>query len=76
MKFSKELSEYRFECELNPLIGIGTCGLYIVHGAFKTGAELTSWDLKGVLNETYFEFSNYLVFRPAMSHVLNFLKFF
>ena len=41
MKISKELSEYCFECELNPLIDIGTCGLHIVHGAFKTGAEST-----------------------------------
>ena len=49
VKFSKELSEYRCECELNPLIDIGTCGLHIVHGAFKTRAESTSWDRKGVL---------------------------
>ena len=36
VKCSKELSEYRCKCELNPLIDIGTCGLHIVHGAFKT----------------------------------------
>ena len=49
VKCSKELSEYRCEYELNPLIDIGTCGLHIVHGAFKTIAESTSWDRKGVL---------------------------
>ena len=38
---------------MNPLIDIAMCGIHIVNGAFKTGAESTSWDLKGVLKGSY-----------------------
>ena len=27
------------------LIVLGSCGLYIVHGAYKTGQQQTNWDL-------------------------------
>ena len=52
-KFFNELSKYRCDCELNPLIAIGSCGIHIMHGAFKTGAESTSWDVKSVLKGSY-----------------------
>ena len=42
-KFLKELSKYRSECEINPLIDICSSGLHIIHGAFKTGSESTSF---------------------------------
>ena len=49
-KFFNELSKYRCDCEL---IDIGSCGIHIMHGAFKTGAESTSWDIKSVLKGSY-----------------------
>ena len=31
------------------LINIGSCSLLIAHGAFKSGAESTGWNLKATL---------------------------
>ena len=30
-------------------INIGSCGLHIIHGAFKSGVETTNWNIKKVL---------------------------
>ena len=38
--------EAREEQELPKLVDIGSCGLHIIHGAFKTGAESTDWNLE------------------------------
>ena len=40
-KFIESLKRYRLMNERSQLIKIGSCGLYIVHGAYKTGAEST-----------------------------------
>ena len=42
LKFSESLKSYRSEWELPKLINIGTCGLYIIHGAFKFRTEATN----------------------------------
>ena len=42
LKFSESLKSYRSEWELPKLINIGTCGLCIIHGAFKFGTEATN----------------------------------
>ena len=48
-KLFEALVSYRSECELPQLINIGSCGLHVINGAFRTGAEATSWDIKGTL---------------------------
>ena len=47
--FLKEFCEQREENELAQLLDIGTCGLHMINGAFKTGAEKSSWELKKTL---------------------------
>ena len=39
LKFSGRLSQYREECKLLQLVAMGTCGLHVVHGAFRASAE-------------------------------------
>ena len=41
LKFFDEIAKDRFESEQHELIFIGVCGLHLIHGAFKTCAELT-----------------------------------
>ena len=48
-KYFEALENYRAECELPKLINIGSCSLHIIHGAFQTGAEKSSWNLKKTL---------------------------
>ena len=36
------------------LIDIGSCGLHILHNAFKKGADSTQWDLASILSGLYF----------------------
>ena len=54
-KFFNELSIYRCDWKLNPLIDETSIVVasIIMHGAFKTGAESTSWDIKSVLKGSY-----------------------
>ena len=39
------LNAERCENEFPSLINIGSCGLHVVHGAFKTGFQSVDWDL-------------------------------
>ena len=39
LKFHRDLQSSCEEQELPTLIDIGSCGLHIIYGAFKTGAE-------------------------------------
>ena len=42
------LQKDRVEKEQNNLIHIGSCSLHIMHGAFKTGAESSGWNMKAI----------------------------
>ena len=42
------LNAERCENEFPSLINIGSCGLHVVHGAFKTGFQSVDWDLNKV----------------------------
>ena len=44
--FYDEVIKNRKEMELHQLINIGSCGLHIIHGSFKTGIEVTHWNIK------------------------------
>ena len=40
------------------LINIGSCGLHIVHNAFKTGAVSSTWDISSFLSSLYYLFKD------------------
>ena len=52
-KFYDELVKQRQEMELHQLINIGSCGLHIIHSAFKTGVEKTDWCIKNTLKGSF-----------------------
>ena len=52
--FLKKLKKERIDNELNGIIEKGSCSLHIVHGAYKTGAEKTDWNLHKVMKGSYF----------------------
>ena len=43
----------RKEKGLPQLINIGSCGLHVIHGSFKTGAEKTDWNLKKIMKAAH-----------------------
>ena len=52
--FLKKLKKERIDNKLNGIIDIGSCSLHMVHGAYKTGAEKTDWNLHKVMKGSYF----------------------
>ena len=54
LKFMQELIKHREELEIEEkMIDIGTCGLHVVHGAFKCGIESTEWKIKETLKSSH-----------------------
>jgi len=58
-KFYKDFCSDRalLEPELPLLFDIGTCGLHVVHGAFRTGFESTGWKLDVILKSLWYLFN-------------------
>ena len=53
-KFYQEIVKRREELEIhNKMIDIGSCGLHIIHGAFKTGIKSTNWNAEKTLRGSY-----------------------
>ena len=52
-RFYNEVVKQRQEMELHQLINIGSCGLHIIHDAFKTGVEKTEWCIKNALKGSF-----------------------
>ena len=52
-KFFNSFTKKREEDELPALINIGSCGLHVIHGAFKTGVEATNWNVKKTLRGAF-----------------------
>ena len=46
LEIFSSVTKKREEDELPALINIGSCGLHVIHGAFKTGVEATNWNIK------------------------------
>ena len=51
--FMKKLNAAREKDELPGLIDIGSCNLHIIHGAFKIGAESTTWNVAHTLKGAF-----------------------
>ena len=49
VKFFESLKAYSSQSDLPKLMNISSCGLHIIHGAFKSGTEAASWQLKATL---------------------------
>ena len=46
------------DLDIPGLLNIGSCGLHVVHGAFKQGASKTGWKLDGVMRALYHCFND------------------
>ena len=53
VKFLQNVQDHREVNEQPLLVGIGSCELHTIHGAFKDGVQSTDWILKEVLNSAY-----------------------
>ena len=42
--------------DASALISVGSCGLHVVHNAFKTGAQASEWNVEEVLSSLYWLF--------------------
>ena len=80
-KFYSKLVEQRKEISSPGMIDIGSCGLHIIHGTFKTGLEATGWALKSilkgahtVLHDTPAHRANYLTFTGSDQYPLFFCE--
>ena len=53
-KFIDELSnDDAFGSDKSELLGIGSCGLHVVHGAFQTGHNAVNWNVNSTLRAFY-----------------------
>ena len=52
-KFINLLQKDRVEKEQRNLIDIGSCSLHVIHGAFKTGAESSGWNMKATIKGVF-----------------------
>ena len=48
-KFYDNITIDKEKSELSGLINIGSYGLHVLHGAFKTGVEAAGWEIKKLL---------------------------
>jgi hypothetical protein len=53
LKLLREIQDERQNNKLSSLIDIGSCSLHLIHGAFKTGSEKSSWDLHKILKGAF-----------------------
>lgn len=54
-KLLNDLTTFLSEIEPNnpKMFDLGTCGLHVVHNAFKTGMQITEWNIVGFLRAIY-----------------------
>ena len=53
LNFLNDIAKDHVANEQHKLIFIGTCGLHVMHGAFKTGAKSTDWKMKKILKAAF-----------------------
>ena len=52
--FYEKLVQHRADVQIAQLmVSIGSCGLHIIHGAFKFAFQKTSWGMKGIIKGTF-----------------------
>jgi hypothetical protein len=55
-KFYDELVDQRNSEDLPKLLNMGSCSLHVIHGAFKTGAQKTGWNVDSFLRSLQYLF--------------------
>ena len=65
--FYDEVVKNREEMELHQLTNIGSCGLHIMHGSFKTGIEVTDWNIKPLQKVLFKSYTIHLLDRMITS---------
>jgi hypothetical protein len=56
--FFEKLQNELFKDTDSSLINIGSCGLHVVHGAFKHACKSVDWDIESVLTSAYWLFKD------------------
>ena len=74
-KFFSSVTKKREEDELPALINIGSCGLHVIHGAFKTGVEATNWNIKKTLRSAFYILHDYPARREDYESVTDCSKY-
>lgn len=59
-KFYRDYTDERKKMhpDTSNLVDIGSCGLHVVHGAFKTGANTTGWQIDNLLRSLWYLFAD------------------
>ena len=57
-KFYGRFTKSREISELTGLINMGSCGLHVIHGVFKSGAMSCEWDILKILKGLYALFND------------------
>ena len=52
-KVFDSLQKHREELEYSSLLNLGSCGLHVVHGAFKAGLQESGWDIHKILKAVW-----------------------
>lgn len=55
--FEDLAAEIRLEKETD-LLNVGSCGLHVLHGAYKNAMESTEWGIEEILKAAYYLFNN------------------
>ena len=74
IKFLEEISRIRKADEQHQLINIGSCGLHIIHGSLKTGAEKANWKLRRPLKQLFKFYTILLQEEKIMNHKLDLMS--
>ena len=54
--------------DIRMLLNLGSCSLHVIHGAFKTGAQATSWNIDSLFRALY------NLFHDALAQSENFVS--
>ena len=69
------LDDDRKENDYPTILNIGSCGLHVIHGAFKTGVEATDWALNKILRAMWKLFDDSPARRDTYIEICEVCKF-
>jgi len=77
LKFLRDLKTDRsiVNPEIPSLIDIGTCGLHVIHGAFRSGFESTGWKIDSLLKLMFYLFNESPARRSDYTQISGSTKF-
>lgn len=72
IKFLEKLERHLEEqCILEKILNIGTCGLHVINGAFRSGHDSVGWNIDGLLASLYYLFKDSPVRRAEFIELTN-----